>query len=35
VDVKLIRRFSVILKTIVSGCAVDPEKFGDYAFATA
>jgi hypothetical protein len=35
VDINLIRRFSVILKTIVSGCAVDPEKFGDNAFAPA
>jgi hypothetical protein len=35
VKVNLIRRLSVILQTIVSGCSVDPDKFGVYALDTA
>jgi hypothetical protein len=35
VEVDLIRRFSVILQSLVSGCSVDPDKFGAYAFETA
>jgi hypothetical protein len=35
IDVNLITRFSVILQTIVGGCFVDAEKFGEFEFSTA
>lgn len=35
VDVILITRFSIILQTLVSGCAVDPDKYHEYAMDTA
>jgi hypothetical protein len=35
IDVNLIRKFSVILKTLVSGCFIDDEKFKNYTLGTA
>lgn len=35
IDVELIKRFYVILQTLASGIAVNPEKFGEYTRATA